>query len=167
VGEYAAPAETIDGRGMRVAIVVSRFNEDITGALLDGARRELRARNVIDDDVVVAWVPGAFELPLVAKHLAVSGSCDGVVCLGAVIRGDTPHFDFVAGEAARGLQEAALATGVPIVFGVLTTDTREQALDRVGGSEGHKGEEAAATVLEMIELLRRLGKLGDPTAAAD
>ena len=167
MGEYAAPAETIDGRGMRVAIVVSRFNEDITGELLDGTRRELRARNVADDDVIVAWVPGAFELPLVAKHLAVTGACDGVVCLGAVIRGDTPHFDFVAGEAARGLQAAALATGVPIGFGVLTTDTREQALDRIGGREGHKGEEAAATVLEMIELLRRLGKLGDPTAAAD
>jgi 6,7-dimethyl-8-ribityllumazine synthase len=103
----------------------------------------------------------------VAKHLASSGWCDSVVCLGAVIRGDTPHFDYVAGEAARGLQEAALATGVPIVFGVLTTDTLQQALDRIGGSEGHKGEEAANTALEMIELLRRLAKLGDPRASGD
>jgi 6,7-dimethyl-8-ribityllumazine synthase len=167
MGEYAAAAETVDGAGMRVAIVVSRFNEHITGPLLDGARRTLRARGVADDDVIVARVPGAFELPLVAKHLAVSGCCDSVVCLGAVIRGDTPHFEYVAGEAARGLQEAALATGVPIVFGVLTTDTLQQALDRVGGREGHKGEEAAATALEMIELLRRLAKLGGPVAAAD
>jgi 6,7-dimethyl-8-ribityllumazine synthase len=167
VGEYAAPAEGVDGSGMRVAIVVSRFNEHITGGLLEGARRALREHDVADEDVTVAWVPGAFELPLVAKHLAGSGCCDSVVCLGAVIRGDTPHFDYVAGEAARGLQDAALATGIPIVFGVLTTDTLQQALDRIGGSEGHKGEEAASTALEMIELLRRLAKLGQPTACAD
>lgn len=167
MGEYAASVDEIDGAGMRVAIVVARFNEPITGALLDGARRALRARNVADDDVTVAWVPGAFELPLVAQHLARAGVCDSVVCLGAVIRGDTPHFDYVAGEAARGLQEAALATGVPIVFGVLTTDTRQQALDRIGGCEGHKGEEAANTALEMIDLLRRLAKLRVPTPTAD
>jgi 6,7-dimethyl-8-ribityllumazine synthase len=156
VGEYAAPAEHVDGTGMRIAIVVSRFNEAITGALLDGARRALSDRGVADDDVTVAWVPGAFELPLVAKRLATNGRHDGVVCLGAVIRGDTPHFDYVAGEASRGLQQAALDTGVPIVFGVLTTDTMQQAQDRVGGCEGHKGEEAALTAVEMIELLRRL-----------
>jgi 6,7-dimethyl-8-ribityllumazine synthase len=167
VGDYSAAADDIDGAGMRVAIVVSRFNEHITGELLEGARRALREHHVADTDVTVAWVPGAFELPLVAKHLAGSGSCDSVVCLGAVIRGDTPHFDYVAGEAARGLQEAALATGVPIVFGVLTTDTLQQALDRIGGSEGHKGEEAANTALEMIELLRRLAKLGAPPVTAD
>lgn len=156
MGEYAAPGDAVDGAGMRVAIVVSRFNEPITGALLDGTRRELRAHGVADDSVTVAWVPGAFELPLVAKALGRSGRCDAVVCLGAVIRGDTPHFDFVAGEAARGLQLAALETGVPVVFGVLTTDTLQQALDRVGGTEGHKGEEAARTALEMIALLRQL-----------
>jgi 6,7-dimethyl-8-ribityllumazine synthase len=167
VGEYAAAAGTVDGAGMRIAIVVSRFNEHITGPLLDGARRALRDRGVADDDVTVAWVPGAFELPLVAKRLASGGTCDAVVCLGAVIRGDTPHFDYVAGEAARGLQEAALATGVPIVFGVLTTDTLQQALDRVGGCEGHKGEEAASTALEMVELLRRLDNRAGPAAAAD
>ena len=167
MGEYAATADEVDGSGMRVAIVVSRFNEHITAELLEGARRALRAGHVADDDVTVAWVPGAFELPLVAQHLARSGWCDSVVCLGAVIRGDTPHFDYVAGETARGLQEVALATGVPIVFGVLTTDTLQQALDRIGGSEGHKGEEAANTALEMIELLRRIGKLGYPRATAD
>jgi 6,7-dimethyl-8-ribityllumazine synthase len=167
VGEYSAAAGSVDGKGMRIAIVVSRFNQHITGELLAGARRALLDAGVAEEDVTVAWVPGAFELPLVAKHLASSGWCDSVVCLGAVIRGDTPHFDFVAGEAARGLQEAALATGIPIVFGVLTTDTLQQALDRIGGSEGHKGEEAANTALEMIELLRRLAKLGDPRASGD
>jgi 6,7-dimethyl-8-ribityllumazine synthase len=167
VGEYSAATGSVDGKGMRIAIVVSRFNQHITGELLAGARRALLDAGVAEEDVTVAWVPGAFELPLVAKHLASSGWCDSVVCLGAVIRGDTPHFDFVAGEAARGLQEAALATGIPIVFGVLTTDTLQQALDRIGGSEGHKGEEAANTALEMIELLRRLAKLGDPRASGD
>ncbi len=167
MGEYSAAAGSVDGQGMRIAIVVSRFNQHITGELLAGARRALLDAGVAEEDVTVAWVPGAFELPLVAKHLASSGWCDSVVCLGAVIRGDTPHFDFVAGEAARGLQEAALATGIPIVFGVLTTDTLQQALDRIGGSEGHKGEEAANTALEMIELLRQLAKLGQPRASGD
>lgn len=156
MGEYSAPGHEVDATGMRVALVVARFNEEITTALLDGARRALAERGVADDRVELAWVPGAFELPVVAKRLAESGAVDAVVCLGAVIRGDTPHFDYVAGEAARGLQQAALDTGVPVVFGVLTTDTRQQALDRVGGSEGHKGEEAALTALEMVALLRRL-----------
>jgi 6,7-dimethyl-8-ribityllumazine synthase len=156
MGEYSAPGEAVDGAGMRIGLVVARFNEPITGALLDGAQRALRGRGVRDDDVELAWVPGAFELPVVAKRLAHSGACDAVVCLGAVIRGDTPHFDYVAGEAARGLQQAALDTGVPVVFGVLTTDTRQQALDRIGGCEGHKGEEAALTALEMVALFRRL-----------
>ncbi len=159
--------KAVNGKGMRVAIVVARFNQHITGELLTGARRALLNAEVAGEDVTVAWVPGAFELPLVAKHLAALGVVRRVVCLGAVIRGDTPHFEYVAGEAARGLQEVALATGIPIVFGVLTTDTLQQALDRVGGSEGHKGEEAANTALEMIELLRRLSKLGDPRATGD
>ncbi len=156
VGDYAPPLQEIDGAGMCVAIVVGRFNIDITGPLLDGCRRVLLDAGVADEDLLLAWVPGAFELPLVAKQLANSGSVDAVVCIGAVIRGDTPHFDFVAGEAARGVQDVALETGVPVVFGVLTTDTREQAMDRIGGSEGHKGEEAGATALEMIALLRHL-----------
>jgi 6,7-dimethyl-8-ribityllumazine synthase len=141
---------------MRFAIAVSRFNEDITGALEDGARRTFTEHGVADDDITLVRVPGAFELPLIAQHLARSATVDGVVCLGAVIRGDTPHFEYVAGEAARGLQEAALATGVPIVFGILTTNTHAQAVDRIGGAEGHKGEEAAATALEMVALLRAL-----------
>ena len=156
MGEYAVAADAVDGTGMRFAIAVSRFNEDITGALLEGARAMFAGHGVADDDVTLVYVPGAFELPLIAQHLARTGTVDGVVCLGAVIRGDTPHFEYVAGEAARGLQAAALATGVPIVFGVLTTNTHAQAVDRIGGSEGHKGEEAAATALEMVALLRSL-----------
>jgi 6,7-dimethyl-8-ribityllumazine synthase len=156
MGEYAAPGEAVDGTGMRLALVVARFNEPITGALLDGARRVLAERGVAAGDVSVVWVPGAFELPLVAQRLARSQTVDAVICLGAVIRGDTPHFEYVAGEAARGLMAASLATGVPVVFGVLTTDNREQAEARIGGSEGHKGEEAARTALEMVALLRRL-----------
>lgn len=161
MGEYAAPAETVDGTGMRLAVVVARFNQDITGPLLEGALRVFAAHGVAEADVSVVWVPGAFELPLVAQHLARSGTVEGVVCLGAVIRGDTPHFEYVAGEAARGLQEAALATGVPVVFGILTTNTHGQAMDRIGGSEGHKGEEAAATALEMVALLASLPPVRD------
>ncbi len=156
MGEYAVTADAVDGTGMRVAIAVSRFNEDITEGLLTGARRTLAGAGVRDEDVMVVRVPGAFELPVVARQLGGSGAVDAVICLGAVIRGDTPHFEYVAGEAARGLQDAALATGVPVVFGILTTNTHGQALDRIGGSEGHKGEEAAATALEMIALLASL-----------
>jgi 6,7-dimethyl-8-ribityllumazine synthase len=158
---------TLDGSGLRVGIALARFNQAVTQPLLEGALAALKEHGVAEDAIDVALVPGAFELPLCAQRLAATGRYDALVCLGAVVRGDTPHFDYVAGEAARGLQEAALATGTPIVFGVLTTDTLQQALDRIGGSEGHKGEEAANTALEMIELLRRLAKLGDPSARAD
>ena len=139
---------------MTFAIVVGRFYGDLAERLLAGAQRAFAEAGEGEADVFD--VPGAFELPLVAQHLARGGTVDGVVCLGAVIRGDTPHFEYVAGEAARGLQAAALATGVPIVFGVLTVNTHAQAVDRIGGSEGHKGEEAAATALEMVALLRSL-----------
>ena len=154
MGDYAAQEGDLDATGMRFAIVVARFNRDITEALLDGAERMLRKHDAAD--VTVAWVPGAFELPLVAKRFAASGTVDAVVCLGAVIRGETAHFEYVAGEAAAGITRAALDTGVPVVFGVLTVDTREQAHDRLGGKEGHKGEEAALTAIEMVSLLRRL-----------
>ena len=156
MGEYSFPLAGLDASGLRVAIVVSRFNEDITGALLDGATRALQEHGLAADALSVESVPGAYELPLVAKQLAAHGACDAVICLGAVVRGDTPHFDYVAGEAARGIMQASLDTGVPVIFGVLTVDTRQQALDRVGGSEGHKGEEAAITAIEMANLVRRL-----------
>jgi 6,7-dimethyl-8-ribityllumazine synthase len=144
--------EGLDASGLRIAIAVGRFNHSITCALLDGARRVLGAHGVADPTVV--WVPGAFELPLAAQRLVVDH--DAVVALGAVIRGDTPHFEYVAGEAAAGLMRVGLDSGRPVVFGVLTTDTTEQARARIGGTEGHKGEEAALTAIEMAELLRRL-----------
>jgi 6,7-dimethyl-8-ribityllumazine synthase len=139
---------------MRFAIVVARYNEDITQGLLAGAKSTLEKRNAAEIDV--AWTPGAFELALVAKRFAASGNVDAVICLGAVIRGETAHFEYVAGEAAAGITRAALDTGVPVIFGVLTVDNREQAQARLGGSEGHKGEEAALTAIEMVSLLRAL-----------
>ena len=156
MGEYSFPLAGLDASDLRVSIVVSRFNEDITGALLDGATRALHEQGLAADALRVVSVPGAYELPLVAKQLAAHGASDAVICLGAVVRGDTPHFDYVAGEAARGIMQASLDTGVPVIFGVLTVDTRQQALERVGGSEGHKGEEAAITAIEMANLVRRL-----------
>ena len=154
MGEYAAHEGELDASGMRIAIAVARFNRDITDDLLDGAERVLRKHDAAD--VSVAWVPGAFEAPLVAKRFAASGAVDAVICLGAVIRGETAHFEYVAGETAAGITRAALDTGVPVIFGVLTVDDREQARDRLGGREGHKGEEAAATAIEMVSLLRTL-----------
>lgn len=156
MGEYSAGEQGFDTRGLRVATVVARFNDHVTTLLLEGAQATLREHAVAAADAPVYWVPGAFELPIVAKRLADSGACDAVVCLGAVIRGDTPHFDYVAGECAAGLARVALDTGVPVVFGVLTTDTLQQALDRCGGPHGHKGAEAAATALETAALLRTL-----------
>ncbi len=158
MGEYTEYQGTLDATSMRLAIVAARFNGDVTKLLLDGALDALRGFGLDADSVRVAWVPGAFEIPLVAKRLAESGEVDAVVCLGAVIRGDTPHFEFVAGECAAGVRQAALETGVPLAFGVLTTDDLDQALARAGGSEGNKGAEAAATAVEMADLLRRIGK---------
>ena len=156
MGEYSAGEQAFDARRLRVATVVARFNDHVTALLLEGALETLRAHGIPESDAPVFWVPGAFELPVVAKRLAESGEFDAVVCLGAVIRGDTPHFDYVAGESAAGLARVALDTGVPVIFGVLTTNSLEQALDRCGGSEGHKGAEAASTALETAALLRTL-----------
>lgn len=132
MGSYSFPIEPLDASTLRIAVVVSRFNEDITGALLDGALSTLREAGLPEEGLTLVSVPGAFELPVTAKALASRGDCDAVICLGAVIRGDTPHFDYVAGEAAAGLMDASLYTGIPIIFGVLTVDTRSQAIDRVG-----------------------------------
>jgi 6,7-dimethyl-8-ribityllumazine synthase len=147
-----------EGRGRRFAVAVSRFNEPVTSRLLDGAVAAFRRHGVDDQDLEVAWTPGAFELPLAAARLARSGQFDAVVCLGAVIRGETAHFDHVAGQAARGIQDATLETGVPCVFGVLTTDTLDQALDRAGGDHGNKGWDSAVAAMEMAELLDSLPK---------
>lgn len=144
------------GGGGRFAVVVSRFNELVTEKLLDGARGCLLQHDVAESDIDVVRVPGAFELPSAVAALLRRGGYDGVVALGCVIRGETPHFDFVAGEASRGLQALAVEQGVPVGFGLLTTDTRDQALARAGGDRGNKGWEAALTTLEMADLFRRL-----------
>jgi 6,7-dimethyl-8-ribityllumazine synthase len=147
---------SVRGEGVRVAVVCSRFNDLITNRLLDGTLAAFAVHGVSEDDVTVAWVPGAFEIPVVAKRCAVSGAFDAVVCLGAVIRGDTAHFEYVAGPCAEGIQQAALDTGVPIVFGVLTTENLDQALERSEPEGENKGEESARTALEMVSLLQTL-----------
>jgi 6,7-dimethyl-8-ribityllumazine synthase len=149
---------TLEGRGRRFAVVASRFNGIVTEKLVEGALAAFRKLGITDDDIELAWTPGAFELPLAAMRLATSGQFDAVVCLGAVIRGETPHFEFVAGEAARGVQQVALESGVPCTFGVLTTDSLEQALDRAGGKHGNKGWDAATAAVEMASLLDDLPK---------
>ncbi len=146
----------LTGAGLRICLVVSRFNEVVTSRLLEGARTALERHGVRDEDVEVAWVPGAFELPLIAKKLAESRRYDAVVCLGAVIRGETPHFEYVAGEAARGIGQVARETGLPVIFGVLTPNTLEQALERAGGKAGNKGYDAVLSAIEMANLMRRL-----------
>jgi 6,7-dimethyl-8-ribityllumazine synthase len=149
---------SIDGTGRRVAVAASRFNRLVTDQLVAGAVEALRRHGVAEADVDLAWVPGAFELPLAAERLAASGRYAAGVAVGAVVRGATPHFDHVAGQAAAGLAAASRATGVPIAFGVLTCDTMEQALDRAGGKAGNKGAEAAVCALEMAGLLEAIEK---------
>jgi 6,7-dimethyl-8-ribityllumazine synthase len=148
----------LDGTGMRVAIACARFNELITDRLLSGALDALARHGVDSASVSVVWVPGAFELPLVAQQLTASGEYDAVVCLGAVIRGATGHYDQVANNAASGILRAGMDSGIPVIFGVLTTDTLEQALERAGAKAGNKGAEAATSALEMADVLRQLPK---------
>jgi len=149
---------SLDGVGRRFAVAASRFNRLVTDLLLAGATEALHRHGVAADAVDVAWAPGAFELPLVAQRLAASGRYAGVVAVGAVVRGATPHFDHVAGQAAAGLAAVARQTGVPVGFGVLTCDTMEQALDRAGGKAGNKGAEAALAALETAGLLEAIDK---------
>lgn len=144
------------GGGRRVGIAVSRFNEIVTQKLVDGALDALTRHGVALDDVDVHWVPGAWELPVLVRRLLAAGRYDAVVALGAVVRGETPHFDYVAGEAARGVQQAAWEFETPVAFGVLTCDTMDQALARAGGAHGNKGWDAALAALEMADLLDRL-----------
>lgn len=146
----------LDGTGLRVAIIGARFNDHIVTNLRDGALRGLERLGVADSDVMEAWVPGAFELPLAAKAWAQTGKIDAVICLGTVIKGDTPHFDYVCAEAARGIQDAQLSTGVPVMFGVLTVNTEQQAIDRSGPGIDNKGDEAAVGAVEMALLLKCL-----------
>ncbi len=146
----------IDGAGLRIAIVVASFNDFITARLLDGAQAALARHGVRDDDITIARVPGSFEIPVVAKRLADSAQCDAVICLGAIIRGETDHYEHVAGEAAKGIANAGLASGVPVIFGVLTTDTLEQAINRAGGKQGNNGYAAGIAAIEMANLMRAL-----------
>lgn len=152
----------VNGANDRYGIVVGRFNGFIGESLLKGALDGLRRHGVDDDRIDVAWVPGAFEIPLAARKMAGSGSYDAVICLGCVIRGATPHFDYVAGEAARGIASAARDTGVPVIFGVLTTENLEQAIERAGTKAGNKGWDAALAALEMADVMRRLDGLDGP-----
>jgi 6,7-dimethyl-8-ribityllumazine synthase len=149
IGDFSAPAG-------RFAIVAARFNGLVTESLLNGCKDALKRHGVADDRVDVAWVPGSFEIPLVARKLAASGRYAAVVCLGCVIRGETAHFDHVAGQAAAGVMQASLTTGIPVIFGILTTDSIEQALERAGMKGGNKGADAAMTAIEMVTLLSRL-----------
>jgi 6,7-dimethyl-8-ribityllumazine synthase len=146
----------LSGKGLKFALVVGRFNEMISSHLLQGALDNLKRHDVAESDIDVAWVPGAFEMPLVAQRLAKTGAYDAVVCLGAVIRGGTPHFEYVAAEVAKGIAKVSLESGVPVAFGVLTTDTIEQAVERAGTKAGNKGWAAATSALEMANLLRTL-----------
>jgi 6,7-dimethyl-8-ribityllumazine synthase len=157
-------AEIIEGNydaaGLRFGLVVGRFNEVVTSKLLEGALDCLRRHGASEDALTVVWVPGSFEIPLAADRLIARGGMDAVVCLGTVIRGATSHFDYVAGEAAKGIAQVGLKTGVPMLFGVLTTDTLEQALERAGSKAGNKGWEAALGAIEMANVCRRLDQLG-------
>ncbi|MCD6328712.1 6,7-dimethyl-8-ribityllumazine synthase [bacterium] len=146
----------IEGKGLKVAIVVSRFNEFITGRLVSGALDCLKRHNVSDDDIEVVWVPGALEIAGVAGLLSRRASHDAIICLGAVVRGSTPHFDYVASQAARGIASLAIQSKAPVIFGVLTCDTIEQAIERAGAKSGNKGFDAALSAIEMADLYKKL-----------
>jgi len=144
--------------GLKFGVVVSRFNDFITTALLDGALDALTRHGAAEDNIEVAWVPGTFEIPVVAQKMASSGRYDAVICIGSLIRGSTPHFEYLAAEVAKGIAQVGLSTGVPTVFGVITTDNIEQAIERAGTKAGNKGADAAVTAIEMANLLRGMPK---------
>jgi 6,7-dimethyl-8-ribityllumazine synthase len=147
----------ISGKGLKFGIVVARFNEFITSKLLGGALDTLHRHEAKDEDVDVAWVPGAFEIPMVAKKMAESGKYDAVICLGTVIRGSTSHYDYVCNEVSKGVAQVGLSTGVPTIFGVLTTENIEQAIERAGTKAGNKGADGAMVAMEMANLLKKVG----------
>lgn len=149
------------GTGLNIAIAASRFNELITSRLIDGAKDALMRHDVSGSSIEIFWVPGAWELPLVVKELAITGKYDAIIALGAVIRGDTPHFDYVAAESSKGLAQAGLEHRVPVVFGVLTCDTLDQALLRAGSKAGNKGADCAVSAIEMANLLRNIRRTQD------
>lgn len=146
----------ITGKGLKIGIVVARFNEFITSKLLGGALDTLRRHETADEDIAVAWVPGAFEIPIAAKKMAESGKYDAVICLGAVIRGSTSHYDYVCNEVSKGVAQVGLSTGVPTIFSVVTTENIEQAIERAGTKAGNKGADGAMAAMEMASLLKKL-----------
>ncbi len=146
----------LDATGLRLGIAVARFNEVVSTKLLEGAIDSFVRHGGAEEDLTVARVPGSFELPVVARELALGGGVDAVVCLGAVVRGETPHFDYVAGQAAAGIARVALDTGVPVLFGVITAQTLEQAIDRAGGKHGNRGADAVAAAIETVRVLRQV-----------
>ncbi|MBQ7704158.1 MAG: 6,7-dimethyl-8-ribityllumazine synthase [Selenomonadaceae bacterium] len=149
----------LTGKGLKIGIVVARFNEFITSKLLGGALDVLKRHEVSDEDISIAWVPGSFEIPLVAKKLAESKKFDAVICLGAVIRGATSHYDYVCNEVSKGVAQVGLQTGVPTIFGVVTTENIQQAIERAGTKAGNKGSDAAVSAIEMANLLRNLNEV--------
>ncbi len=149
----------LNGKGQKHAIVISRFNELITSRLLEGTLDCLRRHGVAEADIVINWVPGSFEVPYAAQKLAVSKKFDAVICLGALIRGDTPHFDFIAAEVAKGIAMISLETHLPVIFGVITADTLDQAIERAGTKAGNKGWDAALSAIEMADLYRQIDSL--------
>lgn len=144
------------GEGLKIGIIASRFNEFITSKLVSGAEDCLKRHGVKDDDMSVAWVPGAFEIPVIAKSMAKSGKYDAVICVGAVIRGATSHYDYVCAEVSKGIAAVSIDTGIPVLFGILTTDTIEQAIERAGTKAGNKGTDCAMSALEMVNLMRNI-----------
>lgn len=144
------------GEGLKIGIIASRFNEFITSKLVSGAEDCLKRHGVSDNDMSVAWVPGAFEIPIIAKRMATSGKYDAVICVGAVIRGATSHYDYVCNEVSKGIAAVSLETGIPVLFGILTTDTIEQAIERAGTKAGNKGTDCAMSALEMINLIKNI-----------
>lgn len=144
------------GKGKRFAIIASRFNDFVTRDLISGCLDILLRHGVKEDDISLTWVPGAFEIPLLAQKLAKSKSVDAVICLGTVIRGSTPHFEYIASEAAKGIAKVSLDTGLPVVFGVITADTIEQAIERAGTKDGNKGRDAALNAIEMVNLVKQI-----------
>jgi 6,7-dimethyl-8-ribityllumazine synthase len=149
---------TVDARGMKIGVIVSRFNNFITVKLLEGAMEGLKSHGGADDDLTVVHVPGAFEIPIVAARMAASGKFDALVCLGAVIRGDTPHFEYVCDAVTHGISKAVWEYRIPITFGILTTDNVQQAMERSGVKDANKGYEAALTAIEMVSVLRQLAR---------
>lgn len=149
---------SLQSTGLRFAVVVGRFNDLVASRLLEGARDALLRTGAAEKDITVVKVPGSFEIPLVAGRLASSGSYDAIICVAAVIRGETPHFEYIAAEAAKGIAQVSLQTGIPVAFGIVTADNLEQAMDRAGAKSGNKGFDAAMTAIEMANLVRKLGK---------